>query len=287
MQTLLGTFLFFICFVTQANENPYQLGSAWSKLPITHETLNSLPENLRTSSLSTAKFLGGTSFYLGKFDGRHVMATNYHVLPSPLNCYGLNRAHFPIFNKSFSCKNFIAGIPQIDMTLFEIRVPQKDEQDLETLTFKFGDDTKESALYGLGFGGWGNPKRQLLLSHDKNCKFFSKEIREMSDPDTINPVDYKVWSKAIGCDFSHGDSGAPIFNVEGEFLGIFWTGSAPKPQYLKNDAYLDQIMKDGSEVIWTELSYMSPASKIKESFQSLIESDHPAKRILEKILLID
>lgn len=280
-----------------AQENPYRLGSSWGKKSFSHENASELPKLIKKQAASMAKFLGGTAFYLGKFNGRHLMATNYHVLPSPMNCISFAYSEFAITNESFACKKFIASFPSIELSLYEIKVRPGQEEGLKKIGIKIRQDTRaKGLLYGLGYGLFGNPspmRKHLLLSRDPYCTAFSKEVRLLGDPDELNPVPYKVWSQPIGCDFSHGDSGAAVLNEHGEFAGIFWTGAVPKPARAQDDTYLAELLlaqdsrQDSSQdsPIWKELSYMVPAYKIISVIGDFLLK-HPEHKYFRELSLL-
>lgn len=276
-------YTFFITTSSHAEDNPYQLGPQWSKAPVNQSNIEKLPKQLRSKAKLVAKFLGGTAFYLGKHDNKHLMATNYHVLPSPLNCYSLNKASFSLLEVSFACKKFIIGIKETDLTIFEIEVPPEIEKVFSKI-FITSSNNFNGKLHSFGHGSWANPRRSLLHTSDDFCKAFSQSYRFISDPDTVNPVDYKVWSVPIGCDFSHGDSGSPVFNANGDFVGIFWTGNAPKEEYLKSSSYLKKIYINKPEQVWHELSYMSPADKILNALKQRAYTSHPNQMALESLI---
>ncbi len=284
MNLLVALITSFVSFTAISADNPYQLGPSWSKQPVTSDTINKVPEKLKQNAFIVAQFLGGTSFYLGKHNNKHLMATNFHVLPSPLNCYSLNRARFSILKESFSCKEFIVGVKETDLTIFEIDVPQNKEKLLASFTLAHSITTS-GPLFSYGHGGWKNPKRSLLFTHDEFCKSFSSAPNLIHDPDTVNPVNYAVWSIPIGCDFSHGDSGSPVFNKDGHFVGIFWTGNAPKPSYLKERRYMEELYKERDERIWSELSYMSPLQKIVEALKKRAHNGHPQKSTISALVM--
>lgn len=266
-------------------ENPYQIGSVWGRKAFTFETRDQLPAVIATQALSVAKFLGGSAFYLGEFNGRHIMATNYHVLPGALNCYSLSFADFVLLDQAFACKTFIASFSNIELSLFEIEVGQGREKHLEGIGLAFDPYVDSRELYGLGYGRQGNPhptRKALLLSRDDFCLPFSDQVRFLKDPDEVNPVEYKVWSQPIGCDFSHGDSGAPVLNQSGEFAGIFWTGATPKSLSIQSDSFLRTLLEKPDELIWKELSYMVPVREVVRELNLFLEAN-PEHRHYELI----
>lgn len=264
---LLTALILVLSGLAKAQENnPYQIGPVWGRKSYTHESVTKISPNIREQAKAVARFDGGTAFYLGKFDGKHLMATNHHVLPGALKCYSFNWVSFILIDDFFSCKNFIATFSDVELTIFELKVKPEDEIALKGLGIKLLDSPKDTErLYGIGYGFQNNPMRKsLLVSDDEHCKFFSSETRYIKDPDTINTANYQVWSRPVGCDFSHGDSGSPVLNELGEFVGINWTGGAPKPSKVQDSRYLDEILGSQDPEIWENLSYIVPVDRLRE-----------------------
>ncbi|MBU6374913.1 MAG: hypothetical protein KGQ59_02850 [Bdellovibrionales bacterium] len=252
----------------------YQIGSEWGKKPVIPEVLNQAkPEFIRAAS-ATASYGGGTAFYLGKINERHLMGTNHHVQPS-MNCQGSVR--FEVLKKSYPCKKVFGHWSAADFALFEISVPSSDEPGLLSIgkNFEFDHALKiDEPLLTIGFGIANNPNRKLMFNQDSDCKVFSSEIRYMGDPDEYNPGEYQAWSFANGCDVSHGDSGSAMVNRDtGAPVGIIWTGRIPKSRETQDSRNLVDWIQSNSPKIWTELSYAVPASKIREVLSNFLASN--------------
>jgi S1-C subfamily serine protease len=255
--------------------NEYQVGSEWSKKPVTEQELQKYPA-LRTIAYGTARIGGGTGFYLGKFAGKHVVATNHHVCPSAMSCG--SSVSFPLLNKSFRVEKRYGSWTEIDLALVAIKVDAASEALMARYAnpFNFNHQLQQGEpLATLGFGTAQNSARRLVGSWDSDCKVFSSdgEYRFMADPDQYNQGSYEAWSFANGCDCSHGDSGSAMVNrTTGRVVGIIWTGRIPKKPEIQDSTYLDELMQNGGDDIWTELSYAVPAAKMKQKFQSLLNS---------------
>ena len=254
----------------------YRIGDEWGKKPVTIETLKTASEAFKRAAFATAKVGGATGFYLGTFNGFHVMATNHHVLTSANACLG-KMVKFPLLQKSFKCTNFFGTWTDIDLALFAIEV--KSDQDLQKLESVAGNfDFQEpfsagTPLLTLGFGIANNANRSLVGNEDSDCKIFSSagEFRFMPDPDEINPGPYKAWSTSIGCDVSHGDSGSAIVNkTTGHPIGILWTGRIPKAEKIQHSAFLDNLLLNPTEDIWKEMTYAVPSVKMHSFFTELL-----------------
>ncbi len=257
----------------------YKLGSTWDRKAFDHENIQKIPKIFQRQARSVGSFLGGTAFYLGKINGRHLMATNYHVLPKALNCYSLNSVNFRVMNQSFPCEKFIASFKSVDLSLFQVRVRPEQEKLLKGFAFKISKRAElTKKLYGMGYTFLNNPMREkMLVSGGRFCTTFSPKVRLIKDPDTRHPVDYKVWSQPIGCDFAHGDSGSPIINEQGELVGLFWTGGTPKSSFVKNDERLNTLINSNDPLVWSDLSYMIPLKAIRRELRRFLiqNPDHP------------
>lgn len=248
--------------------NQYQLGDEWGKRPVTAaDVMKGSPAFARAVS-ATAKVGGATGFYLGKFAGAHVMATNHHVYPT--SCVG-KKVSFPLLGLSFQCVTYYGTWKNVDLSLFEIEVKSPaDEQKLAQVAanFQFKKNlSKGQTLVTAGFGVAENPSRTLVANQDSDCRVFSKEgeYKLIADPDEVNPGDYLAWSFANGCDVSHGDSGsAMVDRASGEVMGIIWTGRIPKSARVQSSTYLRTVEETDHADVWAELSYGVPAIKMVE-----------------------
>ncbi len=257
----------------------YRLGDEWGKKAVTQADLANATPAFRRAALATANLGGGTSFYLGKFNGAHVMATNHHVMPSD-SCRS-RTARFRLLGVNAACESFLGTWPEIDLTLFTVRLNASDEVKLAPVAGNFrlhNDVSAGQKLLTIGFGTAGNPTGALMANQDSDCYVFSEtgEYRQMADPDQFNPGSYRAWSFALGCDCSHGDSGSAIVDREsGQVVGIIWTGRIPKAREMQSSANLSKLFEEKQEAVWNQLTYAVPAKKIGELLQRLTESSLP------------
>jgi hypothetical protein len=261
----------------------YQIGPEWGKKVVTTESLKSESVVFQKAARRTAKFgsfMGGaTAFYLGKFNGHHVIASNYHVITSANEC-SQGRATFTMLgNKIFPCEKFIGSWSDVDFALAIIKVKPEDEHILEgigqNMAFK-SEVYQGEKLLTIGHGFADNQDQKMVANQDSDCKVYSQknDIRFMADPDDVNPGDYSVWSFANGCDVSHGDSGSAMVDRDtGDIVGIIWTGKIPKEAKVQDPAYLADIFSHNSEDVWKQLSYSVPSFKIKEVLTESLQND--------------
>jgi hypothetical protein len=254
----------------------YKMGDEFGKKPVDATTLATASAAYARAARATAMVGGATGFYIGKFDGVHVMATNHHVQPT-MSCSG-RTVTFPLLdNLRFSCTRVFGSWEPIDLALFEIAVPR--EEDAAKLAavasnFTFNDEIRKGTpLITIGFGIAGNPQHKMMGNQDSDCRVVSKDAdyQYMADPDEINPGTYKAWSFSHTCDISHGDSGSAMVDRNtGKPVGIVWTGRIPKDPRVQNSAYLEQVFQSDGADVWTEMNYAVPATKMREHIASVI-----------------
>ncbi|MFZ9519848.1 MAG: S1 family peptidase [Silvanigrellaceae bacterium] len=250
----------------------YQIGDEWGKQQVDVSALPGRDQVYRRSVNATAFFNTATSFYLGKFAGEHVMATNHHVLDSAQLCPG-RLVQFSTRKQRYRCKAMIGTWPEIDLALFVL--DNADLADVDLLpfagNFSIGKPLEENTLLlTAGFGIAGNTSRMMTVNENSDCRVVSRrdEFRLMADPDRFNPAEYKAWSFATGCSVSHGDSGSPVVNRQtGEVVGIVWTGAIPKEERIQKSSYLREIQSKRDEEIWSLLTYVVPSQKIGEKLR--------------------
>jgi len=271
-------------------DETYRIGDEWGKKPIPSDQLKKETEAFRRAALATAKIGGGTAFYLGKFNGVYVAATNYHVMETAEGCGG-KAVNFPLLDVVANCQTYLGSWSDIDLALFTLKIKNEEHvAKLESVrgNFKFDADIYPGQeLITIGFGMGDNPWREIVANQDSDCKVFSakNEFRFMADPDELNPGPYKSWSFANGCDISHGDSGSAMIDRKtGDVLGIIWTGRIPKEKKVQSTKYLDKLLADASPEIWTQLSYAVPAPKMKEHFETLIQADDTSLQLKETLI---
>jgi hypothetical protein len=272
----------------------YQIGDEWGKKPVTDLSVYS--EELQRVIRATARVGGGTGFYLGKFAGKHVVATNFHVCEVSFDCEGV-MAQFSILRKSFEVVKWLGSWNTVDLALLVIDVPNaEDEALLEENAIPFQWEaklTRGQALATAGYGVADNQSRKIVMNMDSDCVVFSgeEEYRLLADPDDLNPGPYKAWSFANGCDVSHGDSGsAMVDRTTGQAIGIIWTGRIPKNPKVQSSEYLNGLLRSPTEDVWKELSYGVPASKMHSHLtQWLIDepSDEDTQKLFSAILGLD
>lgn len=270
VSTLLERFLF-------AGVLDYQIGDEWGKKVIDPARRPETDPVYFRAVHATAYFNSATAFYLGRFAGQHVMATNHHVLGSDWECDGRS-ANFTVRKKRHRCKELIGSWPEVDLALFTLEGNAEADRDLlgvgRNFDF-FNIVSKDLPLLTAGFGIAGNASRQMVINENGDCRVISgdNEFRLLADPDRYNPATYKAWSFATGCSVSHGDSGSAVLSrMDGRVVGIVWTGAIPKEERVQHSSYLAEIQSRRDEEVWSLLTYVVPAKKIAERLRSALSN---------------
>jgi hypothetical protein len=259
----------------------YRMGDEFGKTPVTAASLTTGTSAFRRAARATARIDGGTGFYLGKFAGAHVMATNHHVLST---MSGVGRtATFPLLDDvQLPCKRLFGTWPTIDLTLVEVTMDAATEAKLTEVAanFTFYDEVKTGqSLITIGFGVAGNTDGVMMANQDADCRVLSKdgEYRRMADPDPIHHGPFEAWSFSHACDVSYGDSGSAMVDRKtGLPVGILWTGRFPKQARVQSSAYLQELLGTDQADVWTEMNYAVPATKIRELIESEVAATSPA-----------
>ncbi len=276
-----------------SDASDYQIGAEWGKNPVTNTSIKQQSAAFKRAAFATVRIpRGGTGFYLGKFAGAHIIATNHHVCPTGASCLS-DRAAFPLLGKSYKMSKFHETFKDIDLTLIEIQVPASDEANLAKIAknFAFKSDLKHrQPLITIGFGVANNPLNALMGNQDSDCVVLSADgqYRHMKDPDDLNPGEDDVWSFANGCDVSHGDSGSAMVDRRtSAVMGIIWTGRIPKNPKVQNAEYMNQVQADPFHPdVWKEMSYAVPAIKMVQYILTAAqrETDVQTQTVLMNLL---
>jgi hypothetical protein len=268
----------------------YQMGSTWGKHPVSSIDLTENPAVARAVS-ATGSLGGATTFYLGTFNGKHVIATNRHVCPTAQRCLE-KTVRFPVLGIATTITEFYGSWPEIDLALLAVALTPSEAAVLDRVGRNFDFNASLYAgepLVTAGFGVYRNEERQLVVGYDHDCCVFSaaNDFRFMFDPDRINPSRSQVWSFATGCDISHGDSGSAMVDRNtGDVIGIIWTGAFPKREEVQDSNYLDAMLASEAPEIWTELNYGVPAKMIGAHLRSVVEGGTLSDTARETIIAI-
>lgn len=254
----------------------YQIGPNWGKKVVSLNSIASENAAFQRAAKSTARVnlgLGGaTGFVLGERNGELVFATNHHVIGDARGCARATVSFELLGVKGLKCKEILFSSTDLDLTLFNVKsISQEDTDKLLQVarSFDSAEPVKGTPIVTVGYGTAGNSgQKDLMATNDSDCKVFSPdgEARYMKDPDEFNPGPFMTWLFATGCDVSHGDSGSAMVHADnGNVIGIVSTGKIPKNPKVREASYLEKIYEESSEEVWSELTYVVPASKIVEA----------------------
>ncbi|MBC8554610.1 MAG: trypsin-like peptidase domain-containing protein [Candidatus Brocadiales bacterium] len=271
----------------------YRVGDEWGKKVLVRRDLKNkklkFVEVLRRTAKATAKVAKGTGFYLGQFNGFHLIATNYHVHIRLVNePEDYKEIEFPFLDQSFNFGRTFGAWLEIDLALFAINVESKwDRKELQSVAKNFSFDypiTRNQELLTVGFGRAKNHYSGMVGTWDSDSKVFSGD-NEFKIKYGLDEKGEKVgtWAFAVGCDASDGDSGSPVVTRDtGDIIGLLW-GVAPR--IAQSSQSLDNMIKENSPAIWKNLNYAVPAAKIKEFLLEKIESGAITDEVERKTIL--
>lgn len=284
----LGVFIFLSGQTHASVADIYQLGSNWGKIQVTEDKLEDESAEFKRAVNATVRVGRASGFYLGEFRGKKIIATNRHVVSSQRQCES-RFMRFEVLDIELKCVKLLGSWKDVDLALINVQIAERhqNKEEVDRLpevarNFSFSEELYAGQeLITVGFGKHRNPRGKLVANQDSDCKVFSEEAdyRFIRDPDTLNAGPNKVWSFANACDVSHGDSGSAFVDrFSGEVVGLLWTGTTPKSPRVQNSDYLDQILEEAHEDIWTELSYGVPAPMIGVVlYDWLVEDDQRLK----------
>lgn len=271
---MLKVLIYILLIPLAAFAKSYQVGEFWSKKHIS--SASSRVQILKESVGEVGS--RATLFYIGKKDNKHIAITNFHVCPkreNNLNRCLYQRVTFFYFKneRGQSLKGKVKSVPlvqkNLDLSVLEIEFDNLSTFERAPTPLKISNKRPylDQDLISLGYGFHNNEYGVLMIEENSfECKVFSREERLVSDPDTVNPQDYKVYSFLHGCDVSHGDSGSPILDRDTlEVVGLLWSGKYPKD---------DKVSQAGFEnlpidFLWKELNYASPSYLINEALNKV------------------
>jgi hypothetical protein len=266
-----------------------QIGE-WSKLELTQ--IPSHQRLIHQKAQTTAKILGATGFYLGKFAGIHLAITNWHVCPRHWPCIQYPFRLEQIDRRS-RIDNLVLAIKEIDLAVLTLDIPNGSALDQFLIkrqqNFSWNYQYKKGTpLLTMGHGVHLNPQNKLKVEFAGNCFLADEKIKMIMDPDQLNSADFQVWSLPTGCDASGNDSGSPFYDLKtGELIGILWTARRPRMPQLTDDSFFKQAIKQQHSLIWNSLTYFVPARAIRSVLIKEIQKKRNLLDPAEKAALLE
>lgn len=246
--------------------------SPWFRIPY-NNTLTSDPV-LNNTIRATAKLIArdgssgqqGTAFYLGKFNGQHLMMTNFHVMPAGFReCREGAKVYFEMDKpRTFKCTSIIATFPDIETVFFAIHVSKDDEYLFENrgLKFDFQKSYKPGdRLVTAGYGYYKNNKSRLTYENSETCLVVSDPsfplFMKADDPEVRKT--FNAWSFAHSCATSHGDSGSALVSEDtGKVMGLNWAATVRPDEIIKSKTSIFDWIQNKNPLMWSNMSYGVP-----------------------------
>ncbi|MFG1525596.1 serine protease [Halobacteriovorax sp. RZ-3] len=256
------------------NIKEYVVGDEWNR---THIGENDTPdvEELKSSILitglgvvNTANKLTltnvGTAFYLGKYEGEHLVATAAHVIDR--ENFNDMLFHFIAGPKfSLKAKELIFYSDDIDFAIVSINMEDKEAILMKTVSavkLNFDKVAEEGTpLTTVGFGFFDNEKLGLARYENSN------DCQIIFGDDKVKKLD-KVFSIATGCDASGGDSGSPIVDRNtGELIGVITRIQTEKIGLTSKQ--LIEEKEENASSIWNDGSFATSMKYIKAELEKM------------------
>lgn len=257
----------------QGAKESYQVGEEWSRIPVNGKLTST--ESLNHIIQATARVdlpkSAGSAFYVGKYQGKHLMMTNFHVMPNSTDCRD-SRVYFEYFRKRFRCSSFVAKFKDLETVFFTINVSKANEYIFENLAVKmdFTNDYKPGhRLVIAGYGQHKNTSHYLTYENSQTCMVASDTSKPKFLKVSSGQKSFNAYSFAHTCEISDGDSGSAIVSEStGVVIGINWSTSNKKPLDLKNSLTVFDWVEKQNPRVWESTSYGVPAKNILAMIRS-------------------
>jgi hypothetical protein len=242
----------------------------------------------------------GVAIYLGEFKGHKLFMTNKHVIDQNIDScddwISLVDTKSRIY---FGCKGFIYSFENLDITILAmdsvinfpvIRNPDDSvgieadvalvsaavstenvdgsDQDFVLKPIDLRSITLDTSA-SLILRSLDLDYSAIVVDKSTDCVNLDTEPLFITDPDVDSESPITTWSLPVGCDAKPGDSGAPIFNAEGDLMGILWGGKLNKT--FVNSESLKKQLNLNSSSLWTDYNFMVPVSNILEELDLALQ----------------
>ena len=227
----------------------YINGDKWNRQPLKEAKIHKNEIN------RVAKVNNGSGFYLGRFNDKHIVATNNHVWEESNSCEKTTIT-FTSLNLKVPCKKLLHRWPEIDLALITIDYYPSIDQ-LGTVTFSKIEPYQDLPLLTIGRGSYKNDEDKLKVEQSEDCRIlldYSKLKKRKG-----------VWTLPVGCDISAGDSGSPVYHLQtGELIGIVWGAmgrnfgySSSEIRELQQDPHFHNLLRQESSYIVPFYQFLS------------------------------
>lgn len=279
IKSLMIISLFLVATSSLASETQLSVGSTFGRSFFSAQEKSKIPSHLLRAARSAAVFDKASAFYIGEFEGRHLVATNAHTfmtndeewdvedyLNKPVESCKIfpgfaeseaREVGFGLIQRYFSCKVLIGIWPEIDFAIFEIE--NKDNFTFSNMGLDIS--SKQHISFGqplamFSYSPYNNPGYinidlpdtevqvgfDLAYTQDEHCRSFINQSEATLLYDNEEKLN-GVWSFPIGCDIAPGDSGSPVVDEKtGLFSGIIWAGAEVRDIKAYDDKYLSSVL---------------------------------------------
>lgn len=259
----------------------YYVGDQWSKrhVDLKNPQESDLVLKVLRNIISIKKGHNiATGIYIGFLAGQgHLVATNNHIIPTQESCEQNSHVEFNFIypkERSFKCSQLIETFPNIDLSIVSLDIGQtKADFFQDKKGFQFSKDfqfSQDHQFITAGFGLHRNHHQALKIDDSAECRLLSEpgETRQLRSNGQGISEKKMVWSMAIACDISIGDSGSPVIDVvTGKLAGMVWSGVYPKFKENMDIEVLDKLREKDPSMVWQNYNYAVPSNKIEDTFK--------------------
>lgn len=259
----------------------YYIGKSWSKRPFPQKQSNTnLLKELKDNIIAVTDGMNkATASYMGRTaSGLHLVLTNMHVIDDFNACQGVMKNapfHFEQpMGASYYCERELMRFPEVDLSIISLAALPSDpilnqKKGLSLAqNFTFIDSQR---FLTAGFGIYKNEGRKLVIDDSDECRL-------ISEPGNFHQMNgdsgkAKIWSMAVACDISIGDSGSPLIDKEsGKIVGLMWSGVYPKFKDRSSFESIEKIIDSSPELVWKSYNYAVPVTEIQNYLEAQEDS---------------
>jgi len=251
----------------------FVVGEAWSRQFVNGSltSTDALNKLIKATARVDLKKEQGTAFYLGKFNGEHLMLTNFHVMSERDQCK-TGSIYFEYLKKSFRCRTIIQKFKDFEATFFTISVSKNYEYMLEDVGLKFDFKNEYKPGHKVVTAGYGthlNPGNHLTYENSQTCVVATTNFKSNFLNVVREGVTYGAHSFVHACELSPGDSGSALVSeTSGKVIGLNWATSDSKPTELLSGLNVFNWIDKQVPALWNSMSYAVSATNIQAAIMS-------------------
>ncbi|MFT6632121.1 MAG: hypothetical protein ACJAS4_002083 [Bacteriovoracaceae bacterium] len=219
--------------------NSYQIGNNWNRVELLEMRIASLDRYLLR--VGTA-----TGIYLGKYNGKSLIATNRHVLESE-SCDEIVIMNYKGF--SLACSKFILPNSRLDFAFILLDTVIEETP----VMLEWNQRESKTRLLTAGRGHHLNEGQAFFEESSELCQIFL--------PDNNG--------ESMGCDSSPGDSGSPVFIKDERKLYGLANSTGNYILNFTNNNYVEILSHQNLHgLIKFQSSHMVPLYRIKKELKN-------------------